>query len=90
MLRREGARVTGFTGCNTLAGTYKHDGSGALVFGPLITTRMACVADTANAQEAVFVKALQGINSYRIVGDSLELRDAAGSTRIRFEARYLR
>ena len=89
ILRREGARVTGFTGCNTLAGGYVQDRD-RLMFGKMITTRMACVAEASNAMEAAFVKALADAASYRIVGESLELRDAAGVIRARFEARYLR
>jgi copper homeostasis protein (lipoprotein) len=89
VLRRDGSRVSGFSGCNTLAGGYKHDGS-RLTFGPLITTRMACAGEEGNALEAAFVKALQGTATYRIVREALELRDAAGMVRLRFEALYLR
>jgi heat shock protein HslJ len=35
-------RVLGFTGCNMLTGTWRVDGS-AVRFGPLVTTKRACV-----------------------------------------------
>jgi copper homeostasis protein (lipoprotein) len=86
ILRREGARISGYTGCNTLTGAFKHDGN-ILNFGKLIMTRMACLPEPGNVLEAAFVKALQSTASYRIIGESLELRDAAGMTRMRLEAR---
>ena len=86
MLKREGVRVTGFTGCNTIAGSFQQAGD-VLRFGKLITTRMACVGEAGNALEAEFTKALDVTASYRIAGDTLELRDAAGSVRMRFTAR---
>jgi len=88
ILRREGARVTGFAGCNTLAGGFQQDGA-TLRFGNLAMTRMACVGDAANKLEAAFTKALGDTNSYRISGDTLELRDAAGVVRMRLTARPL-
>jgi heat shock protein HslJ len=86
LLGREGGRVTGFTGCNSLTGSYKQSAD-SLRFGPLAMTHMACVAADAMAREAAFTKALQDTASQHIVGNSLELRDAAGTVRIRFEAR---
>ena len=89
ILRREGARINGYTGCNTLAGGFKHDGT-RLNFGKLIMTRMACLPEAGHVLEAAFVKALHSTASYRIIGESLELRDAAGMTRMRLEARPVR
>ena len=85
ILRREGARVTGFAGCNTLAGSYQLSGD-SLRMGPLAVTRMACLSAEANAMEAGFLKGLEQTASYRITGTVLELRDAGGSPRIRLEA----
>jgi heat shock protein HslJ len=48
---------------------------------------MACLPEAGNVLEAAFVKALQSTASYWIIGESLELRDAAGVTRMRLEAR---
>ena len=89
ILRREGTRVTGYTGCNSLAGGFKQDDD-ALRFGPLAMTRMACLSASANATEAAFTKALEDAVAYRIAGETLELRDKAGTVRTRFEARQPR
>ena len=40
----EGGRVSGSGGCNRLAGTYTASGE-QLAFGPLATTRMACLPE---------------------------------------------
>ena len=40
--------------------------------------------------EARFLQALNAVTSQRIIGESLELRDAAGRLRMRLESRYLR
>ena len=88
VLTREG-RVSGNTGCNSLGGAYRQSVDG-LRFEKLVMTRRACVAPEANALESAFVKALESSVSHRIAGELLELRDAAGTVRIRFEARPLR
>jgi heat shock protein HslJ len=85
-LRREGARVTGFSGCNTLSGAYIRSSGDGLSFGPLAMTRMACLSPEANAVEAGFVKGLDQVARYRIVGTTLELRDRAGQAPSRMEA----
>jgi heat shock protein HslJ len=85
-LAREGARVTGFSGCNTLSGAYTRSSGDGLAFGPLAMTRMACLSPEANAMEAGLVKQLDRVASYRIVGATLELRDRVGEARIRMEA----
>ena len=86
VFRREGARVSGFAGCNTISGTYQLD-AGRLRFGPLAMTRMACASADANAREAAFTKALEETVSQRITGDRLELRDVSATVRARLEAR---
>jgi len=86
VLKREGSRMSGFAGCNSVAGTFQHEG-GALRFGDkLAMTRMACVGE-GDALEASFTQALTSTASYRIAGDRLELRDAQGAVRMIFEAR---
>jgi heat shock protein HslJ len=86
VLKREGSRISGFAGCNNLAGTFQQDG-GTLRFGDkLAMTRMACVGG-GDAFEAAFTKALVSTTSWRIVGDQLELRDAQGVARMIFETR---
>ena len=86
LLKREANRISGFAGCNSVAGTFRHEGV-ALRFGDkLAMTRMACAGE-GDALEASFTKALTSTASYRIAGDRLELRDAQGAVRMIFEAR---
>ena len=57
--------VTGSTGCNTFNGEVTIDGS-ELAFGPLATTRMACVDPAATEQEQAYLVALETVTSYTI------------------------
>ena len=86
VLKREGSRVIGFAGCNSLAGTFEQDGGGLRFSDKLAMTRMACVGE-GDALEAAFTKALLSTNSYRIAADMLELRDAQGAARMILETR---
>jgi len=88
VLSSEGNRVHGSTGCNRIMGEFKQDAD-RLRFKGLATTRMACPPAIA-ALEARFLEALNTVASQRIVGESLELRDASGQLRMRLESRYLR
>lgn len=88
VLTREG-RVSGNTGCNSLGGAYRQSVDG-LRFEKLVMTRRACVPEAGNVLESSFTKALDETVSYRIVRETLELRDVAGVTRMRLEARSQR
>ncbi len=57
--------VTGSTGCNTFNGEITIDGS-ELSFGPLATTRMACVDPAASEQEQAFLVAMESVSGYTI------------------------
>ena len=81
--------MSGFAGCNALTGTFKQ-GAETMRFGLLATTRMACMPADVTAMETAFTRALEDTASYRMAGESLDLRDEAGRVRIRFEARPLR
>lgn len=61
-------RVTGTTGCNRLSGTIKAD-TRNILFGPLVTTRMACDSSIASI-ESKFLSELANPLTYRI-GDGL-------------------
>jgi putative lipoprotein len=74
-------RINGDTGCNMYSGPYSTAGS-SLTFGPLITTRRACLSDAANAQEQQFLNALQATTTFELMGDRLTLRDASGATQL--------
>ncbi len=79
-------RVTGSGGCNRISGSYTA-GDGALRFGPLIATRMACAdMDT----ETSFLRALDATRRYRVRGREAELYDGRGVLVARLEERNLR
>jgi len=57
MVFGDDGRVSGNSGCNMFNGSYMLSGS-SLSFGPLATTRRACVSEEANQQEQLFLAAL--------------------------------
>lgn len=77
-------KITGYDGCNRLAGKYTQDGE-QLAFGALASTRMACPpwADI----ERTFAYALAATTGARLVGPHLELLDADGKVLARFDVR---
>jgi heat shock protein HslJ len=77
------SRVAGADGCNRITGTYERTAE-AIKFGPLVSTRMACV-DTGEIERA-FREALQKTGRWKIVGNELELSEIGGSRLARFEA----
>lgn len=77
--------VVGDAGCNRLSSTYKSNGE-QLTFGELIATRMFCQN---MATETALMQALEATAAWRITGSQLELLDAKGEARVRFQARNL-
>ncbi len=73
-------RVAAFAGCNSIGGSYTHDGKDLHV--TLISTRMAC-PDNMNTESA-FIKAMEAVNEFYIRDNELELKN--GSTTV---ARFL-
>jgi copper homeostasis protein (lipoprotein) len=67
-----GRQVTGDTGCNRLAGSYRQRGTD-LTFGALATTRRACLDPQAAEIEQRFVDALERTQWYWIVDGELTL-----------------
>jgi copper homeostasis protein (lipoprotein) len=88
VLSAEGGQVHGSTGCNRITGGFEQDAD-SLRFQGLATTRMACPPAIARL-ETRFLEALNATTAHRVIGESLELRDASGQLRMRLEARYLR
>ena len=77
-------RVTGVGGCNNFSGSYTTSGARDLEFGPLMATKMAC----ANlGVEDAFFAALEAVRHWNVVGNRLELTDAAGKVLVRLEAK---
>ena len=72
-LNPEGKKVAGSGGCNRFMGAYEA-GKGSLHFSAIALTEMAC-PEPAMKQEHDFVEALQATTRYRIVGETLELRN---------------
>jgi heat shock protein HslJ len=73
VLNAEGKKLTGSTGCNRIVGSYKLRG-GSLHFKPAGLTKIAC-PDALMKQEEAFVEILKQTTNYRMVGETLELRD---------------
>lgn len=66
--------------CNRGGGEYTI-ADGALSFGPLISTRMACPPDT---QDALFMRDLSRVRSFFVESDQLNLELPADSGSMRF------
>jgi copper homeostasis protein (lipoprotein) len=86
ILHREGTRVSGYGGCNRLAGSYRLAGD-RLAFGRLAGTRMACRGGFEDEEE--FAAALAASVAWRIEGEHLELFDERGTRVARFAVRHL-
>ena len=67
-------RVSGSGGCNRMSGSYEA-GHGMLRFGPLVSTKMACVS---METETAFFRALERTRGYRIHDRTLTLTDDMG------------
>ena len=86
-LAAEGNRIDGYNGCNHFFGTFEVAGSRLKIKPPLGATLMACPPGVDIDQD--FMKALEAVQTYRINGDMLELRDGQGRVRARFQATAL-
>ena len=75
ILRRQDHRVSGFTGCNQMAGGYSLDGQ-TLSFTQMISTKMACLGGGMDT-EAQFTAALQQVHGRR-QADALRCLGAVG------------
>ncbi len=76
-LRFEAGRVTGFTGCNTVTGTYTLKGN-AITFGRLASTMMAC-PEPASSVERTLTEALRGTLPHTVTANRLSLTAASGA-----------
>src|SRR5262249_40022377 len=84
MLQASPARFSGSGGCDRITGRYQLNGQ-AITFGPVAGTRMACA--TGMDIEMAYVQSLADVETWRIVGNALELLDADGDVIARFESR---
>ena len=85
VLRGQDRRVSGFTGCNQMAGSYTLDGR-ALSFGQMISTKMACLGGGMETETA-FTAALQQVRAWSITGQTLTLSDGVGQPVVMLESR---
>jgi heat shock protein HslJ len=79
-------RFTGSGSCNRIGGGYEAC-DGALQFGPITATRMACID---MKTETAFLSALERTRRYRVFGRRLELMGANGNGLATLEERNLR
>jgi copper homeostasis protein (lipoprotein) len=84
ILQPSSHRVSGFSGCNRLTGSYSLDGS-RLIFSQTAATLMAC--PNGMETERAFLDALRQVSTTKITRQHLEMFDASGKLLARFEAR---
>ncbi len=67
----------GGTGCNLFSGRYELSGD-SLRFGPLASTRRACLDPEMSRQESAFFHALDATRTWQVTGDTLVLLGETG------------
>lgn len=89
ILKAEGDRVTGYSGCNSFGGSYTLDEATSRIrFGQLVMTMRACAEGM--DVEGEFTKILEEADNYSLNGDSMTLNRGRMAPLARFEAVYLR
>jgi heat shock protein HslJ len=82
----EDGKLSGLAGCNNYNATYDVDGN-SLSIGPAATTRKFCGdPEGLMEQESAYLKALESVKSYEISADILTLKDANGTTLVKYSA----
>jgi heat shock protein HslJ len=81
-LRFDGGAVAVDTGCNTGRGSYTVAGD-AITFGPIATTRMACLDNGAQQVEQAVLTVLTGTATFAIDGPVLTLTNGANGLQLR-------
>lgn len=84
--KADSSMVTGYTGCNSMGGTF-YQNADTLVFGHLVSTRMAC--DEGMEVESAMMDALEATKTFQVVGDALVLNGDDGEL-ARFQAQDAR
>jgi heat shock protein HslJ len=75
-------RVTGSSGCNTYQAGYTVNGNAIAIGSPAATSIFCAEPAGVMLQEANFLAALQSAAAFRVVGNQLELTNAAGQIAI--------
>jgi heat shock protein HslJ len=81
---KDGSRVSGYSGCNTFAGSYTTPAPTKLTFSQMLSTMKACA--TLMDLEAAYLKMLQEVDNYSVNGTTLNLHKAKMAPIARFEA----
>ena len=84
LMFQPGGRLSGSDGCNRFTGIYESK-EGAITFGQMAGTRMACI-DAAAEVERAFRESLKRAMRLTLAGDRLDLFDAAGNRVAAFNA----
>ena len=88
VLHSENQRVAGFSGCNSMTGSYVLEGD-TLRFAQMAGTMMACVGPGME-QETKFLAVFAQVAHWEIRGETLTLRAADARVLAMFESRYLK
>ncbi len=83
ILKKEGNRVNGFSGCNTIMGQYELKEGSRITFSGMASTMMACPD---MATESEFNKMLGTVDNYSINGNTMTLNKARMAPMARFES----
>jgi heat shock protein HslJ len=86
VLHRAGLRMSGFSGCNGISGTYRIEGD-KITFTDIAGTLMACTnsMEVERRIQEMFSK----VTGWRISGETLQLTNSSGMPIAMFESRYL-
>lgn len=72
----QGGKVSGFGGCNGYNGSYSATTAGSMRVSSLASSKKYC--DGMMKKEIAFFKVLEGVNSWKMTGNRLELKGSAG------------
>ncbi|MDQ3049901.1 MAG: copper resistance protein NlpE N-terminal domain-containing protein [Bacteroidota bacterium] len=85
MLKAEGNRLTGSSGCNSFSGNYVLNGENGITMSKLIATKTACPTMDS---ESLFMRAMEFVDGYTINGDTLQIHKANATPVAKFIAVY--
>lgn len=77
-------RATGQGPCNGYSATVQAGGGSALTFGPVLSTKRACVDEGRNTLETEYFAALSSVSAYTLQGNQLQLTYNNGSSTLQF------
>lgn len=77
-------RATGKSTCNGYSAPYQTGAGQALTFGPVLSTKRACVDASLTNLETEYLGALQGVTSYSFDGANLQLFFNNGGSVLKF------